>query len=79
MVLIHRRFVIVGIGGNAAFHLEKVVGIPVYIGFGSSGETHQNPIEIFKNRPVFLENAAVAFVNDNQVKVGGGKELPSIL
>src|SRR5699024_6312904 len=33
VVLLNRRFVIVGVGGDAVFHLEKVVGVPVYICF----------------------------------------------
>ena len=74
MVGVDRRVVIVGVGGDAMFHLEKVVGVAVYIGFRGGGQAHQNRIEIIKNGAVFLENAAVALVHDDKVKVGGRKQ-----
>ena len=74
MVGVDRRIVIVGVGGDAVLHLEKVVGVAVYIGFRGGGQTHQNRIEIIKNGAVFLENAAVALVHDDKVKVGGRKQ-----
>ena len=74
MVGVDRRVVIVSVGGDAVLHLEKVVGVAVYIGFRGGGQTHQNGIEIIKNGAVFLENAAVALVHDDKVKVGGRKQ-----
>ena len=74
MVGVDRRVVIVGVGGDAVFHLEKIVGVAVHIGFRGGGQTHQNRIEIIKNSAVFLENAAVALVHDDKVKVGGRKQ-----
>ena len=79
MVGVDRRIVIVGVGGDAVFHLEKVVGVAVYIGFRGGGQTHQNRIEIIKNGAVFLENAAVALVHDDKVKVGGRKQRHAVL
>ena len=78
MVLIHCRFVIVGVGGDAALHLKKVVGVPVDVGLGSGGQPNQNGIEILKDSPVFLEDAPMALVDDNQVKMGGGEQLPPV-
>ena len=74
MVGVDRRVVIVGVGGDAVLHLEKVVGVAVHVGFRGGGQTHQNRIEIIKNGAVFLENAAVALVHDDEVKVGRRKQ-----
>ena len=79
MVGVDRRVIIVGVGGDAVLHLEKVVGVAVYIGFRGGGQTHQNGIEIIKNGAVFLENAAVALVHDDEVKVGGRKQRYAVL
>ena len=79
MVGVDRRVVIVGVGGDAVLHLEKVVGVAVYIGFRGGGQTHQNGIEIIKNGAVFLENATVALVHDDEVKVGGRKQRHAVL
>ena len=79
MVGVDRRIVIVGVGGDAMLHLEKVVGVAVYIGFRGGGQTHQNRVEIIKNGAVFLENAAVALVHDDKVKVGGRKQRHAVL
>ena len=69
MVLMNCRFVIVGIGGDTVFHLEEVVGVPIYIGFGRSGQAHHECVKIFKDSPILFKNAPVAFVNNNQVKM----------
>ena len=65
MILLHRCFVVVGVGGNAVFHLEKIIGIAVDVRFRRGGKAHQERVEILKNGPVFFENAAVALVNDD--------------
>ena len=79
MVLVHCRFVVIGIGRNTMLHLEEVVGIPIHIGFRRGSKAHHEGVKILKNGPVFLENAPVAFINDNQVKVGRSKQLPPVL
>ena len=79
MVGVDRRVVIVGVGGDAVLHLEKVVGVAVHVGFRGGGQAHQNGIEIIKNGAVFLENAAVALVHDDEVKVGGRKQRHAVL
>ena len=79
MVGVDRRVVIVGVGGDAVLHLEKVVGVAVHIGFRGGGQTHQNRIEIIKNSAVFLENAAVALVHDDKVKMRRGKQRHAVL
>ena len=79
MVCINGSVIIVGVGRDAVLHLEKVVGVAVYIGFRGGGQTHQNRIEIIKNGAVFLENAAVALVHDDKVKVGRGKQRHAVL
>ena len=79
MVGVDRRVVIVGVGGDAVFHLEKVVGVAVHIGFRGGGQAHQNRIEIIKNGAVFLENAAVALVHDDKVKMRRGKQRHAVL
>ena len=61
------------------FHFEKVVGVAVHVGFRGGGQAHENGIEIVKNRPVFLENAAVALVHDDEVKVSRGKQRHAVL
>ena len=79
MVGVNGRVIIVGVGGDAVLHLEKVVGVAIYIGFRGGGQAHQNRIEIIKNSAVFLENAAVALVHDDKVKVGGRKQRHAVL
>ena len=74
MVLVHGGLVVIGIGGHLVLHLKEVVGVPVHIGLGRGGEAHQNGVEILENGPVLLENTAVALVNDDEVKMGGGKQ-----
>ena len=79
MVGVDRRVVIVGVGGDAVLHLEKVVGVAVHIGFRSGSQTHQNGIKIVKDGPVFLENAAVALVHDDEVKVSRREQRYTVL
>jgi len=79
MVGVDRRVVIVGVGRDAVLHLKKVVGITVHIGFRSGSQTHQNGIKIVKDGPVFLENAAVALVYDDEVKVSRGEQRHAVL
>ena len=79
MVGMNRRLVVIGIGGNPVLHLKEIVGIPIHVRLRRGSQPHHHSVKIVKNRPVFLENTAVAFINDNQVKVGGGKENFSVL
>ena len=79
MILLYRCFVVIGIGGNAVFHLEEIISIAVHVRFRRSSKAYQERVEILKNGPVFFENAAVALVNDNQVKVGRGEQPLSVL
>ena len=79
MVCINGSVIIVGVGRDAVLHLKKVVGITVHIGFRGGGQTHQNGIEIVKDGPVFLENAAVALVHDDEVKVSRGEQRHAVL
>ena len=79
MILVHRRFVVVGIGGNTRLQLEEPVNIPVRICFRCSCQAHHDGVEIFKDRPVFLENTPVTFVNDDQIKMRRGEQAQSIL
>ena len=79
MVGVDRRVVIVGVGGDAVLHLEKVVGVAVYVGLRGGGQTHQNRVEIVEDGTVFLENAAVAFVHDDKVKMCRGKQRHAVL
>ena len=74
MVGVDGGVIIVGVGGDAVLHLEKVVGVAVHIGFRGGGQTHQNRIEIVEDGAVFLENAAVALVHDDKVKMRRGKQ-----
>ena len=46
-------------------HFEEIVCISVYIRFWCSSQPDQNRIEIFKNRTIFFEDTAVAFIHDN--------------
>ena len=69
MILAYRRLIVVGVGGNAMLHLEKIIGVAVYVCFGRSSQAHHKRVKIRKDGPVFLKNAPVALVNDNQIKV----------
>ena len=74
MVLIHRRVVIIGIGRHPVLHFEELIGVAVHISFGRSGKPHHDSIKILENSPVLFENAPMALVDDNEVKVGRGKQ-----
>ena len=78
MILVNGCFIIVGIGGNTVGHFKEVVGIAVHICFRRGRKADHQGIEILKNRPVFLENAPVAFVNDDQIKMRRCKQLAAI-
>ena len=78
MILPHCRLVIVGIGRHPVLHLKKVISIAVHIRLGRSGEAHHDRVKILENGPVFFENAAMALVNDDQVKVRRAKEPPPV-
>ena len=65
MILINCCFIIISVGRNAVFHLEKVVGVAVNIGFRRGGEAHHHGVEILENRPILFEYAPMAFVNND--------------
>ena len=69
MICIDRRFVIVGIGRHTVLDLKEIIGIAVNIGFRCCCQTDHDRIEILKDRTIFLENASVALVSDDKVKV----------
>ena len=73
MVLIDCRLIVVCIGGDAMLHLEKIIGVAVDIRFRCCGQTDHDRIKVFKDSTVLFENAAVAFVDDNEVKMCRGK------
>ena len=59
-------------------HLKEIVGIPIHIRFRRGSKANHQSIEVFKNHPVFFENAPVAFINNNQVKMRRSKQLTAI-
>ena len=69
MICIDRRFVIVGIGRHTVLDLKEIIGIAVNIGFWCCCQTDHDRIEILKDRTIFFENASVALVSDDKVKV----------
>ena len=69
MICIDRRFVIVGIGRHTVLDLKEIIGVAVNIGFRCCCQTDHYRIEILKDRTIFLENASVALVSDDKVKV----------
>ena len=73
MILIYCRLVVVCIRRYAVLHFEEIVGIAINVCFGSCGQADHDRIEVFENRTVFFEYAAVALVDDDEVKVGGCK------
>ena len=73
MILIYCRLVVVCIGGNAMLHLEEIIGVAIDIRFRGSCQTDHDRIKVFKDSTVLFENAAVAFVDDNEVKMCRGK------
>lgn len=73
MILIYRRLVVVCIRRYAVLHFKEIVGIAINVCFGGCGQSDHNRIEVLENRTVFFKYAAMALINDNKVKVGGGK------
>ena len=79
MILVYCCLVVIRIGGDAVLHFKEIVGVAIHIRFGSCGQTYHDCIEIFEDGTIFFENAAVAFVDDNKVKVRRGKQaLPAL-
>ena len=74
MILPHSRFVIVSVGGHAVLHFEEIIGVAVHVGFRRGGEPHHQRVKVLKNRPVFFENAPVAFINDDQIEMRRGEQ-----
>ena len=69
MILINRGFVVVGIGRDIMWSLKKVIGIAVNIGLWGCRQSNQYRVKVFKDGAVLFKDAAVTFVNDNQIKV----------
>lgn len=73
VILVDGCFVVVGIGGYAVFHFKEVVCVAVDVGFWCGGEANEYGVEVFKYCPVFFEDAAVAFVDYDEVEVCRGE------
>ena len=73
MILIDCRLVVVCIRRYTVLHFEEIIGIAINVRFWGCGQSDHDRIEVFENRAVFFEYAAVALVDDDEVKVGGGK------
>ena len=73
MILIDCCLVVVCIRRYAVLHFEEIVSITINVRFGGCGQSDHDRIEVFENRAIFFEYAAVALVDDDEVKVGGGK------
>ena len=65
MVLVDRRFVIIGISGDTVLHLKEIVGIPIHVRFRRGSKPNHQGIKVFENRPIFFENTPMAFINDD--------------
>ena len=79
MIGMYCRFVIVGIGRHTVLYLKEIVGVAVNIGFRCRCQTDHDRIEIFKDRTIFLENAPVTLIRNNQVEVCRRKQRHSVL
>ena len=74
MILIYCRLVVVSIRRYAVLHFKKIIGITINIRFWGCSQTYHDCIEIFEDGPVFFENTAVAFIDDDEIEVCGGKQ-----
>ena len=79
MILINSRLIIVCIRRHTMFHFKEIIRIPIHIRFRRRRQTNHDCIKILENRPVFLKNTAVAFVNNNQIKMCRCKQADAIL
>ena len=77
-IYLNRRFIVIRIRRDTVFHLKKIVSIPVHVGFRRCSQPYKNRVKILKYRTVFLKNAPVAFVHDNQIKMCRRKQLPAL-
>src|SRR5699024_8681210 len=69
MVLVHCGFIVVGVGRDIMWHLKKVIGIAVNVCLWGCCQSDQHCVKVFKDGAVLFKDAAVALINDNQVKV----------
>ena len=76
--VLNGRFQLVGEIRLAVFQLEGVVGALVFLAAGCGGQADHQRVEIVEQRAVFLENGAVRFVDDNQVKASDA-EFPRVV
>ena len=67
-------FIFIGEGRHIVFKIEKIIGVVIDICFGSSCKTYQQGIKILENGAIFLEDAAMRFIDDNEVEMGGSEE-----
>ena len=68
ILILNGRFQLVGEIRLAVFQLEGVVGALVFLAAGRGGQADHQRVEIVEQRAVFLENGAVRFVDDDQIK-----------
>ena len=56
-------------GGHAGFEVEQVVGVLVDLVSWCCGESDEVGVEVFEDAPVFLVDAAVRLVDDDEIEV----------
>ena len=78
MVSMDCGFVVIGIGGHTMLYFEEIIGVSIDVRFRRSSKAYHNSVEILENGAVLLENTAVAFVDDDKVKMCRGKKPPAI-
>jgi len=78
-VVVDRLLQFIGIGGHVVLQTKDVVGVFIDVILGSGGQSDQQAIEVVKNGFVFFIDAAVRFVDDDQVEVPDREQFPAAI
>ena len=70
---------VVAVSGDSCFKAECFVGIFVDFVFGCCGEADEVGVEVSEYVFVFIVDAAVCFVDDDEVEVAAGEEFSSVV
>ena len=77
--VLYRLGQVVAVGGHAAFELEYLVGVLVYLVLGRGGEADERRVEVGEDIPELVVDGAVGLVADYEVKVADGEELALVV
>ncbi len=71
MILLNSRLIVVDVRRHSAFHLKKVVSVPIDLVFRGCRQAHHLGIEVLEDRFILFEDGSMGLVNDNKIEMRG--------